>query len=103
MRVQKIDRGREFDWGKTSADYSAYRTEYPKSLFDALNGLGIGLPGQRLLDLGTGTGTLARGLAERGAIVTGVDISPNQIGEAKKLAEGRNLKIKFSVGAAEDI
>ena len=103
MQQKKIDHGRGFDWGKTSADYSAYRTEYPKSLFDVLNALGIGLPGQIILDLGTGTGTLARGLAERGAKVLGVDISPNQIAEARRLAERENLDIRFSVAAAEDI
>jgi ubiquinone/menaquinone biosynthesis C-methylase UbiE len=99
----KIDHGREFDWGKTSADYSAYRMEYPKSLFDALLALGIGLPGQRILDLGTGTGALARGLAARGAQVTGVDVSPNQIAEAKELAEQQKLEVDFSIAAAEEI
>ena len=103
LKQTKIDGGREFDWGKTSVDYSAYRTEYTKSLFDILNALGIGLPGQRILDLGTGTGTLARGLAERGAQVTGVDISTDQIAEARKLAQQQKLDVQFSAVAAEDI
>ena len=35
--------------------------------------MGIGLPGQHVVDLGSGTGALARGFAIRGCVVTGVD------------------------------
>jgi 2-polyprenyl-3-methyl-5-hydroxy-6-metoxy-1,4-benzoquinol methylase len=51
-----------------------------------LAALGIGQPGQRILDLGTGTGVLARAFAKRGAVVTGVDIAANQIAAAAALA-----------------
>ncbi|KPJ72806.1 hypothetical protein AMJ52_05055 [candidate division TA06 bacterium DG_78] len=93
--------GREIDWGKTSADYSLYRPGYPNSFYDKLAALGIGLKGQRVLDLGTGTGVLARNFAKRGCKVTAVDISENQISAAQKLAKEERLDINFFVRAAE--
>lgn len=61
-----IDGGRLIDWGRTSADYAEHRPGPPARLFDMLAALGIGTPGQRVLDLGTGTG-LARA-SSRGAV-----------------------------------
>jgi ubiquinone/menaquinone biosynthesis C-methylase UbiE len=103
VKLRQIDNEREFDWSKTTDDYSMYRTEYPQSLFDILTALGVGLPGQRILDLGTGTGALARALARGGAKVTGVDISGSQIFAATKLAEQERLQIEFLTCAAEDM
>ena len=65
--------------------------------------LGIGKPGQKILDLGTGTGVLARAFAKRGAVVTGVDIAANQIAAAKALAAQQGLDIAFQVSPAEAI
>ncbi len=103
MKKTNIDNEREFDWGKTSQDYAAYRSGYPESFYEVLAALGIGRPGQRILDLGTGTGVLARAFAKRGAAVTGVDIAANQIEAAKALAEQQGLDIAFQVGPAEEI
>jgi ubiquinone/menaquinone biosynthesis C-methylase UbiE len=103
LKLKKIDNEQEFDWGKTSTDYSIYRTGYPDALFDFLSAAGVGRSGQRILDLGTGTGALARAFAARGAKVTGVDISASQIAEAKRLAEEEGLDTRFFVGRAEDI
>jgi 2-polyprenyl-3-methyl-5-hydroxy-6-metoxy-1,4-benzoquinol methylase len=45
--------------------------------------------GTRVLEIGCGTGTLTRMMAEQGAIVTGIDASPAMLGEAqKKIAMG---------------
>jgi trans-aconitate methyltransferase len=41
-------------------------------------------PGERVLDLGSGTGDLAAQLAARGAIVTGVDASTEMVNEARR-------------------
>jgi ubiquinone/menaquinone biosynthesis C-methylase UbiE len=51
-----------------------------------LAALGVGLPGQRILDLGTGTGVIARQFAQQGAHVSGLDISEEQIAAARQLA-----------------
>jgi predicted RNA methylase len=55
------------DFAKTAEDYRRHRAGFPGSFFDRLAAYGIGHVGQRVVDLGTGTGTLARGL--RGAAV----------------------------------
>jgi cyclopropane fatty-acyl-phospholipid synthase-like methyltransferase len=101
VKLQTIDNGREFDWGKTSQDYAAYRAGYPESFYEVLAALGIGKPGQRVLDLGTGTGVLARAFAKRGAVVTGVDIAANQVAAAQALAAQDGLDIAFQVCTAE--
>jgi ubiquinone/menaquinone biosynthesis C-methylase UbiE len=54
-------------------------------------------PGERFLDVATGTGWTARLLASRGAAVTGVDIRSGAIEAAKALA----ADIDFRVGDAE--
>src|SRR5437867_9888087 len=81
LKLKHIDNEQEFDWGRASPDYAKYRSGYPESFYEVLAALGIGKPRQRILDLGTGTGVLARAFAKRGALVTGVDISANQIAE----------------------
>lgn len=105
MRLESIDNKREFDWGKTSRDYADHRAGYPDSFYNVSSALGIGLPQQTILDLGTGTGELARAFAKRGAIVTGIDIdiAANQIAEAERLAVRDGLDIVFQIGAAEAI
>jgi cyclopropane fatty-acyl-phospholipid synthase-like methyltransferase len=103
MKRKNIDNEREFDWGKTSRDYAAYRSGYPESFYEVLAALGIGTPGQRILDLGTGTGVLARAFARRGAAVTGVDIAANQIAAAESLAAQQGLPIAFRVCPAEAV
>jgi SAM-dependent methyltransferase len=54
-------------------------------------------PGERILDVATGTGWAARRIAQRGAIVTGVDLGEEMIEAAKQLGTG----IDFRVGDAE--
>ena len=56
-----------------------------------------------MLDLGTGPGVIALGLAARGATVVGLDISENQIRAARELAEARGLASapRFEVASAE--
>lgn len=57
----------------------------------------------RVLDVACGTGNLALPAARRGAVVTGVDIAPNLIEQARANAEAEKLKIQFDVGDAEDM
>ncbi|HEY5025445.1 MAG TPA: class I SAM-dependent methyltransferase [Acidimicrobiales bacterium] len=91
------------DFGRTARDYAAHRAGFPKELFDRLAAMGIGRSGQRLLDLGTGTGTLARGFARRGASVIGVDPSEPMLVEARRLALEQGVVVDYRVGRAEDI
>ena len=102
-RSPSIDQGRSFDWGKTSGDYAAHRPGPPPGFYDRLALLGVGGPGRRILDLGTGTGLLAREFARRGAKVSGIDVAPGQIETARRLAAAEGLRADFKVAPAEAI
>ncbi len=73
------------DFGKTASDYGRHRAGFPDDFFDRLASLGILRTGMRALDLGTGTGTIARALALRGCEVTGLDRSAPLMEQAAEL------------------
>ena len=60
-------------------------------------------PGMRVLDVACGTGNQSIPAARTGAIVTGVDIAPNLIEQARDWAENEGLKIQFDEGDAENL
>ncbi|MGQ0569055.1 MAG: class I SAM-dependent methyltransferase [Armatimonadota bacterium] len=60
-------------------------------------------PGERVLDVATGTGWAARCVAARGATVTGIDIGSDLIEAAKTAATAAGLTIDFRVGDAEKL
>jgi SAM-dependent methyltransferase len=66
-----------------------------------LETLGVGLPGQRLLDLGTGTGLLARAFALRGCRVTGLDLSGELLAEARRADLAAKVSIDYIQAPAE--
>lgn len=103
MKQHSIDHGTTIDWGKTSEDYARYRPGPPLNFYAKLKAFDIGLEKQKILDLATGTGVLARQFAKQGAIVCGIDIAPEQIRMAQTLAEKEYLKIDFQVAEAEKI
>ena len=101
MEMNHVDHGKAFDWGRSSADYAKYRDIYPASFYEKLREAGIGLPGQHVLDLGTGTGVLPRAMAPNGVRFVGVDISPNQTEMARELSQG--LPIEYVNSPVEEI
>jgi ubiquinone/menaquinone biosynthesis C-methylase UbiE len=101
--LSAIDQGRTIDWGKTSVDYAAHRPGPPDSYYEKLTAFGIGTAGQRILDLGTGTGALARQFARQGARVVGIDISQQQIDAARNLADEEGTSAAFQVAQAEQL
>jgi len=58
-------------------------------------------PGDRWLDLATGTGAVAEDAAAAGAQVTGIDLAPMLIETAKERASAKGLEIDYRVGDAE--
>ena len=63
-------------------------------------------PGERVLDLGSGTGQLAAVIAQRGAQVLGIDRSPEMIEQARRNAPGLRFEVDdattFTVDAPFD-
>lgn len=98
---KNIDGGKAFDWGKTSADYAKFRDIYPQKFYDKIITRKICINGQRILDIGTGTGVLPRNMYRYGAKWTGTDISEHQIEQAKILSEG--MDINYYAQSAEKI
>ena len=60
-------------------------------------------PGSRVLDVACGTGNLAIPLARQGHIVTGVDIAPNLLAQARERAVAEDLTATFDEGDAEQL
>ena len=58
-------------------------------------------PGMKVLDVACGTGNLALPAARTGAVVTGVDIAPNLVEQARENARREGLKAQFDEGDAE--
>jgi SAM-dependent methyltransferase len=100
--LSAIDPGRTIDWGNTSEDYAKFRPGPPQTFYEKLKALDVGLVHQSILDLGTGTGVLAREFAIRGVNkVCGTDISPEQVRMASELANKSHLKVHFETAPAE--
>lgn len=91
IKDERIDGGKAFDWGRTSGDYARFRDIYPTEFYEKIAARKIGITGQSVLDLGTGTGVLPRNMYRFGAKWTGTDISPEQIEQAKKLSQGMGI------------
>jgi SAM-dependent methyltransferase len=98
-----IDGGKSFDFGRTSDDYAKYRDIYPDVFYKKITDMGLCVEGQRVLDLGTGTGVLPRNLYKYGAEFVGADISDNQIKQARKLSAKANVDIEYIVSSAEAV
>jgi SAM-dependent methyltransferase len=60
-------------------------------------------PGERILDLATGTGWTSRVVARLGATVTGADIAPDLLDAARASAKAAGLAIDYRIGDAESL
>jgi len=92
------------DWSGTANDYARHRAGFPDAFYERLASYGIvsqGARPRRTLDLGTGTGALARGLARRGWRVAGVDISADMLQAARQLDAAAGVEIDHVVAGAE--
>ncbi|MBM3887013.1 methyltransferase domain-containing protein [Candidatus Dependentiae bacterium] len=91
------------DFGKTAEDYRKYRHGFPEDFFLRLRHAGIGIQGEKVLDLGTGTGTIARGFAKAGCAVIAIDPAEKLMEQAKNIdLECGVSGITYLVGTAED-
>ena len=83
----------------TVEDYRRYRPDYPDALFDWIAGEARLVAGDRVLDVGCGTGISSRPLAERGFEVIGLD--PNEAMLEAARAEGGS--VRYVRGDAETL
>lgn len=83
------------DFGQIAAGYVRGAAEFIARLELERN--------ERVLDVACGTGNLTIPAARAGAQVTGVDIAPNLVAQAKARAADESLSISFDVGDAEQL
>ena len=86
----------------TSGDFGRIAAGYVRGAGEFIARLELGV-GDRVLDVACGTGNLAIPAARTGATVTGVDIAPNLVAQAKARAAAESLAISFDVGNAEEL
>jgi SAM-dependent methyltransferase len=61
------------------------------------------MAGTRVLDVACGTGNTAIPAARAGGVVTGIDIAPNLLEQARKRAADEHLGVEFREGDAEQL
>ena len=93
--------GHTIDFGKAAGDYAKHRAGFPEAFFDRLVATGIIVAGMKALDLGTGTGTVARGMARKGLEVTGLDKSSALMEQGKLLDAEAGVAIRYVERTAE--
>lgn len=89
-------------WSSGGRDYD----EISRGIADSIEHCVMRLnpqPGERILDLSTGTGWTSRLVARRGASVVGTDIAEDLLEAARAAAEAERLSIEYRVGDAESL
>src|ERR1041385_3484398 len=83
-----------------AGDFGQIAKYYATQAEDFIGRLGL-KPGMTVLDVACGTGNLAIPAAKTGARVTGVDIAPTSLEQARENAKAAGLNAKFDEGDAE--
>lgn len=91
------------EFGRAAVDYSTYRAPYPEELYDRLEALDVGLDQGSILDLGTGTGFLAHGFAQRGYDVIGLDVDLALLAQARRANRNMKPTVDYVRAVAEEI
>jgi ubiquinone/menaquinone biosynthesis C-methylase UbiE len=84
----------------SAGDFGQIAKFYENDAADFIRRLNL-KPGMTVLDVACGTGNLAIPAARTGATVTGVDIAPNSVEQARQNAKAEGLNAKFDEGDAE--
>jgi SAM-dependent methyltransferase len=83
-----------------AGDFGQIAKYYASQAADFIKRLDL-RPGMQVLDVACGTGNTALPAATTGASVTGVDIAPNLVEQARQNAKAAGLNAKFDEGDAE--
>jgi SAM-dependent methyltransferase len=86
----------------TSGDFLPIARSFAPGAEDFIARLAL-RPGESLLDVACGTGNLAIPAARAGARVSGIDIAPNLIAQARLEARTAGCTVAFEVGDAESL
>jgi SAM-dependent methyltransferase len=89
-------------WSSGGSDYD----QISRGIADSIEHCVLRLnpqPGERILDLSTGTGWTSRRVARRGATVVGVDIASGLLDAARVNAAAEGLRIDYQLGDAENL
>jgi SAM-dependent methyltransferase len=97
MAFEELKERQGVAWGSAPFENYVWLTEMHDDLVERLDPQ----PGERWLDVATGTGEVAFRAAEAGAEVTASDLAPALIETAKRLAVERGLEIDFHVADCE--
>jgi ubiquinone/menaquinone biosynthesis C-methylase UbiE len=79
-----------------------YRPQYPPVVFDLLATLLVDTP-RRVLDIGCGTGALARHLVTMADQIDAVDVSSAMIEQGRHLPNGDHPHLNWIIGRIEDV
>ena len=83
-----------------AGDFGQIAKYYANDAADFINRLEL-KPGMKVLDVACGTGNTALPAARTGASVTGVDLAPNLVEQARENAKAEGLNARFDEGDAE--
>jgi 2-polyprenyl-3-methyl-5-hydroxy-6-metoxy-1,4-benzoquinol methylase len=86
-----------------AGDFGAIAREMGTSEADAFVARMALEPGARVLDIACGTGSVTIPLARRGAMVTGLGMTPHLSEKARARAAREGLRIRFDEGFAETL
>src|SRR5438477_13058409 len=89
------------DFGRTACDYGRWRAGFPDEFYQRLLAFGVGTPGQDVLDIGAGTGAVAREMAHRGCRVTALDRAHELLTEGRRLARDAGPDLAWIRALAE--
>jgi SAM-dependent methyltransferase len=100
MDITAIKQGQRAMWAAGDfPDVAKYILSASGETLNALNPTA----GDKLLDIAAGTGNLSIPAAQRGAIVTGLDITPELLEVARARAQEAGVEVEFIEGDAEEL
>src|SRR5215207_486347 len=79
-------------WGSWAEEWGRMEEQQMPTYAEAIRRLAIG-PGQRVLDIGCGTGVFLRSAADAGAEVAGVDASERLLDVARRRVPEADLRL----------
>ncbi len=91
------------EWGARSGFYAAHATERNRPFAELLVAAVRPAPGERVLDVATGSGITAIAAARRFCEVTGLDYVPSLLDRARERAAAERLSVTFQEGDAENM